>query len=119
MVNAPGQVRRKAAGDDQADTAAGAFGIKRRHALEPVLFFFEPGMHRTHQGAIAQRREAEIERGKQVRVRRIGLAVGHEVFSGIIDYLLSKQALGYYRHIALKMQCSKTRRRLPDDTLPV
>ncbi len=43
-----------ATGDHQADTATGTLGKISRHALEPTGFFFEAGVHRTHQGTVAQ-----------------------------------------------------------------
>jgi hypothetical protein len=57
-----------ATGHDQPDTAPGAFGIESGEAGEAIRRFFEAGMHRTHQHAIAQRREAEVERRKQMGV---------------------------------------------------
>jgi hypothetical protein len=44
-----GQVGGKAAGDDQADTAARALGVEGGQALEAIFLFFQAGVHRTHQ----------------------------------------------------------------------
>ncbi len=66
-------IRRNAAGDDQADLAPRPFGIEGCHALETVGRFLQPDMHRAHQNAVPERREAEIERCIQMRiVRRVG-----------------------------------------------
>jgi len=62
-------VRRKAARDDQPDTAASALGEIRLEPRELLRVVFEPGVHRAHQDAIAQRDEPEVERSQQVRVR--------------------------------------------------
>ena len=62
--------RRDAAGDDQADAAARAFGEKRGELVEIARVIFEAGVHRSHQHAIRQRREAEIERREQMRILR-------------------------------------------------
>ncbi|MNM52371.1 hypothetical protein D3C81_634490 [compost metagenome] len=61
-------VGRDAAGDHQADATAGALGKVRRHALEAARALFEAGVHRAHQGAVAQGGEAQVQRSKQVRV---------------------------------------------------
>ena len=60
--------RRDAAGDHQGDTAAGTLGEIRGEPVEVARTFLESGMHRPHQHAIGQGREAEVERRKQVRV---------------------------------------------------
>ena len=52
------------AGDHQADAAPGAFGKISGHALKAAGLFFKAGVHRAHQGAIAQRGEAQIQRGQ-------------------------------------------------------
>jgi hypothetical protein len=57
-----------AAGDDQADAATRALGIEGGEAGETLWRFFEAGVHRTHQDAILQRREAEVERGEQMGI---------------------------------------------------
>ncbi len=61
-------VRADTAGDHQADPTPGTFGKVRRHALETTWFFFKAGVHRTHQGAVAQRGKTQVQRGQQVRV---------------------------------------------------
>ena len=61
-------VRREAAGDDQADAALGALGIERRHARMTGGNVFQAGVHRTHQDAVFQGGEAEVERRQEVRV---------------------------------------------------
>ncbi len=62
-------VRRNAAGHHQANTAPGTLGEIGRHALETAGLFLQPGMHRAHQGTVAQRREAQVERSQQMRIR--------------------------------------------------
>ena len=61
-------VGRDTACDHQADAAAGTLGKVRRHALEATRAFFQAGVHRTHQGTVAQRGEAQVKRGQQVRI---------------------------------------------------
>ncbi|MNP61763.1 hypothetical protein D3C76_1569810 [compost metagenome] len=61
-------VRANTAGDHQADTATGTLGEVRRHALETAGLFLKAGVHRPHQGAVAQRGESQVQRGQQVRV---------------------------------------------------
>ena len=99
-----GKVGRESAGDDQPGAAARPLGVERRHALETVLLVFQTGVHRTHQGAIPERREAEVERRQKVGIGGRGGCLGHVAFSGKHVYKLSKQALGYYRHTVQKMQ---------------
>ena len=41
-----------AAGNDQADAATRALGIKRGHALKAVFSLFQPHMHRAHEDAV-------------------------------------------------------------------
>ena len=65
--------------------AACAFGLDRGHTLETMFRFFQPVVDRPHQGAIAQRRETEIERGEQVWIRRLYRGRIHELLSGISD----------------------------------
>ncbi|KOS76514.1 hypothetical protein DM46_2853 [Burkholderia mallei] len=62
-----GDVRREAARDDQADAAARALGEIVGEARQRLAAVLETRVHRAHQHAVAQRREAEIERGEQVR----------------------------------------------------
>jgi hypothetical protein len=57
-----------AAGDDQADAATRALGIEGGETGEALRRLFETGVHRAHQDAILQRREAEVERGEQVGI---------------------------------------------------
>ena len=40
----------------------------RREFREIARAIFQPGMHRTHDDAVRQTREAQIERGEQARV---------------------------------------------------
>jgi hypothetical protein len=61
-------VGREAAGDDHAHAAAGAFGEEGGHPLEAVLGFFQAGVHRAHQDPVLQCREAQVERGEEVRI---------------------------------------------------
>ncbi|MNY59806.1 hypothetical protein D3C86_1962880 [compost metagenome] len=61
-------VRADTAGDHQADTATGALGKIGGHALEATRLFFQTGVHRAHQGAVAQRGKTQVQRGQQVRV---------------------------------------------------
>ena len=98
VIDPPGQVRGKAPRHDQTDTAACALGVESRHTFEAIFLFFQPGVHRTHQRAVAQGSEAEVEGGEQVRVRRLNGVLIHLRVSGLSGwsgYKLSKQALGY------------------------
>lgn len=61
-------VGRNAPGDHQADAPTGALGKVRSHALETTRALFEAGVHRAHQGAVAQGSKAQVQRGEQVRV---------------------------------------------------
>ena len=61
-------VWRDTAGHHQTDAATGALGKVGRHALETAGLFLKAGVHRAHQGAVAQRGETQVERGQQVRV---------------------------------------------------
>ncbi|MCY1421104.1 hypothetical protein D9M71_367480 [compost metagenome] len=61
-------VRSDTAGDHQADAATGALGKIGGHALETTWLFFQAGVHRAHQGAVAQGGEPQVQRGEQVRV---------------------------------------------------
>ena len=67
-LEAAGQVRRDAARDDQADAAARTRRVERGELAEAVGLLLEARVHRAHQHAVAQRREAEVQRGKQRRV---------------------------------------------------
>jgi hypothetical protein len=63
-------IGRNATGHDQADTAGGAFGIKRRHAGEAVFHLFQADVHRAHQNPVGQGGEAQIERGQKRGISR-------------------------------------------------
>ncbi|MNV35356.1 hypothetical protein D3C71_1268020 [compost metagenome] len=67
-VNATLVVRADTASDHQAHTTTGTLGEVRRHALEATRLFFQTGVHRAHQGAVAQRGKTQVQRGQQVRV---------------------------------------------------
>ncbi len=56
-------VRADAAGDHQANAATGTLGEIGRHALEAARLLFQTSVHGAHQRAVAQRGEAEVERG--------------------------------------------------------
>ena len=70
-LDPPGPVWCITARDDQTDIAPGPLGKIGR---ETVVFVavFKPGMHRAHEYPVLQRREAEIEWSKQVRVSGVG-----------------------------------------------
>ena len=63
-----GAVWRVAAGDDQSDTAAGAFGEVLGEPIDVAGPVFQSGVHRTHHHPIAQRGEPKVQRRQQVRV---------------------------------------------------
>src|SRR6266542_1650334 len=65
-------VRRDAARHDEARAAARPFGVERGEPLEAPRRLLEAGVHRPHERPVAERHEAEVERGEQVRVRRHG-----------------------------------------------
>jgi hypothetical protein len=48
--------------DDQADPTARSLTKKSGHPLKAVRFFFQAGMHRTHQHSILQSRKAKVKR---------------------------------------------------------
>ncbi len=62
-------VRGIAAGDDQADAAAGALGEIRGEPVGVAGTVLQAGVHRPHHHAVAQGGEAEIQRRQQVRIR--------------------------------------------------
>ena len=62
------KIGRDAAGDDEPYAALRPRRIERRELVEAVRRLLEPGMHRAHQHAVGERREAEVQRGKEVRV---------------------------------------------------
>ena len=64
-----GAVGRVPAGDDQADAAAGALGEVLGEPIGVAGAVLQPGVHRTHHHAVAQRGEAKIQRRQQVRIR--------------------------------------------------
>ena len=66
-------VGRDAAGDDHADAAARPLGKVFGHAREAVRCFFQPGVHRAHQDAVLQLREAQVQRPEDMRVARGGV----------------------------------------------
>src|SRR3546814_16244501 len=74
-------VRCKAAGDDQADITARALGEVRREARKVFLAIFKAGVHRTHQHAVLELGETEIQRLQQMRVRSEERRVGKECVS--------------------------------------
>ena len=51
------------AGHDEADAAAGAFGIEGRHPLETVRCLLQPDVHRAHEHPVGECREAQVEGG--------------------------------------------------------
>jgi len=65
-------IRADAASDHQAHAATGALGKIGRHALETAGFFFQAGVHRAHQGTVAQGGKTQVQRGQQVRVGSSG-----------------------------------------------
>ena len=69
-VEGAGEVRREAAGDDEPDAAPGALGVVGREPVEVPGAVLEARVHRAHDDAVAQRREAEVERFEQVGVCR-------------------------------------------------
>lgn len=50
-----------AAGDDQSYPASGALGVERSHPLETALSFLEAHVHGSHEHAVRQGDEAEVE----------------------------------------------------------
>ena len=54
--------------DHQADTATRPFGEVGRHPFKATRLLLKTGVHGTHQRAIAQRREAQIQGSEQMRV---------------------------------------------------
>ena len=65
-----GAVGRVAAGDDQADAAAGAFGEVLGEPVGVAGAVLQAGVHRAHDHPVAQRGEAKIQRRQQIRVWR-------------------------------------------------
>ena len=63
-----GAIRRDAAGHQQPRAAARARREIRRELREIARAIFQPGVHRAHDDAVRQAREAQIERGKQAPV---------------------------------------------------
>lgn len=54
-------------GDDQGGAAAGALGIERGQPFDRVIERFQAGVHRAHQGAVAQGVRADPQRRQQGR----------------------------------------------------
>ncbi len=67
-VHAAFVVRADAAGHHQADATAGTLGEVGGHAFETAGLFFQAGVHRAHQGTVAQGGKAQVQRGQQMRV---------------------------------------------------
>src|SRR5215204_1211709 len=65
-----GEVGSDAAGNDQADAAARPRLVKRGESRKAVWRFLQSRMHRTHEDAVAQRREAEVEWSEELRIGR-------------------------------------------------
>jgi hypothetical protein len=61
-------VRRVPAGDDQADTTAGALGEVLGQPIGVAGTILQPGVHRTHHHAVAQGGEAKVQWRQQVWV---------------------------------------------------
>ena len=55
---------RNPAGDNQRHAVTRAFGVKGRQPLRAVGMFFQPGVHGTHQHAVFQLGEPQVERGE-------------------------------------------------------
>jgi hypothetical protein len=55
-----------AAGHDQAHAAARTLGIEGGHALEAVLGLFQPHVHGTHEHAVLEGGEAQVQGREQV-----------------------------------------------------
>lgn len=64
------------AGHNQADTALGALTVERRHPVDSVGGLLKSDVHRAHEDAVLQCREAQIQWFEQVRVRRHVSSVG-------------------------------------------
>ena len=67
-VNTALVIRCNATRDHQANAAFGTLGKVGRHALKATGLFFQPSVHRAHQGTVAQGGKTQIQRGHQVRV---------------------------------------------------
>ena len=63
-----GPVRCVAAGDDQSNAAAGAFGEVLGEPIDVAGTVFQSGVHRTHHHSVAQRGEPKVQRGQQIWV---------------------------------------------------
>ena len=77
LGEAPGGIRRHAAGDDEPGLAAGALGIKYGEARLAVRHLLEAGVHGAHDHPVGQGHKSEVKGGEQV-------GVGHRVFSFLI-----------------------------------
>ena len=91
-----------AAGDDQAHFAARAFGIERRHALEPIGDLFESDVHGAHEHAVLEDGEAQVQRGAQAGVM---VGFGHVASSFIRG--VSGQSLRRTIHSFLRINTDK------------
>ncbi len=70
-------VRREAAGHHQSDATLRAFGEIGGELREVARVVLEARVHRAHEDAVAERAEAKVERGEQVRIARMGQLGGH------------------------------------------
>ena len=84
-------VRCKTAGHDQADAASRTLGKIGLEAREFLRVVFEPGVHRAHQDAIAQRHEAEVEGREQARIGRVH---GQQLKLSRVSVVLSRDRAG-------------------------
>jgi len=65
-----GIVRRKPPRDKQRGAAARALGIERGEPLHAVGPRLEPGVHRAHENAVRQPHRTQIQRPKQMWIRK-------------------------------------------------
>ena len=82
-----------AAGDDEADAAAGALGVEGGHPLEAALGLFEADVHRAHEHPVGQGGEPEVERAQQVRVGARGRAHRGASSRGVVAPVLAPAKL--------------------------
>lgn len=64
-VEAALDVRGKAAGDDEAGAALRPLGVKSSQPLEVAGAILEPGVHRSHDRAVAQGGESQVQGEKR------------------------------------------------------
>ena len=57
-----------APGNDHADTAGGALGVKSGHPVKTVGHFLKPGVHGTHDAAVAKGGETQVQWCEQQRI---------------------------------------------------